>query len=548
MTSSRLQTVQVVDGHTLEVPDDSADVVFSYITLQHCDHDDALGLLREAFRVVRPGGRVALNFRTWTASDIVLVPAGKLVRAVVAGLPPPRPGAAAGHPVRLAGQPVEARTGRAGRLRDLPRRGLGDRVPIGASARNPAGHRERRADGRHPPRPLLARRHPLTLPVRGRRSGTVRTHNPATRPAGVGSVPGMATGLGSGSVRLGVVGATGQVGGVMRTLLAERNFPFTELRLFASARSAGPHPPGRRPRHRRRGRRDRRPVGARHRPVLGRGHLVAGARTPVRGGRRHRGRQLLGVADGPRGTAGRQRGEPARARSIPKGIVANPELHHDGRHAGAQAVARRSGARPADRVDVPGGQRGRARGGHRTRRAGPQGRRWGGRTDLPGRRGRVPRAPRSSPARSPSTSCRSPASSSTTGREETDEEQKLRNESRKILELPELRVSGTCVRVPVFTGHSLSINAEFERADHARSRPRAVGRRARGRALRDPDAAAGCRPGSELRGAHPPGPLGRGQPRPCAVLQQRQPPQGRRAQHHPDRRGPAHPAVVTHAR
>ena len=46
---------------------------------------------------------------------------------------------------------------------------------------------------------------------------------------------------------------------------------------------------------------------------------------------------------------------------------------------------------------------------------------------------------------------------------ETDEEQKLRNESRKILDLPELRVSGTCVRVPVFTGHSLSLNVEFAR-------------------------------------------------------------------------------------
>lgn len=46
---------------------------------------------------------------------------------------------------------------------------------------------------------------------------------------------------------------------------------------------------------------------------------------------------------------------------------------------------------------------------------------------------------------------------------ETDEEQKLRHESRKILDIPELLVSGTCVRVPVFTGHSLSINAEFER-------------------------------------------------------------------------------------
>lgn len=47
---------------------------------------------------------------------------------------------------------------------------------------------------------------------------------------------------------------------------------------------------------------------------------------------------------------------------------------------------------------------------------------------------------------------------------ETDEEQKLRNESRKILGIPHLRVSGTCVRVPVFTGHSLSMNLEFERS------------------------------------------------------------------------------------
>src|SRR5258707_4187537 len=45
----------------------------------------------------------------------------------------------------------------------------------------------------------------------------------------------------------------------------------------------------------------------------------------------------------------------------------------------------------------------------------------------------------------------------------TEEEVKLRDESRKILEIPELLVSGTCVRVPVYTGHSLSINAAFER-------------------------------------------------------------------------------------
>ena len=47
------------------------------------------------------------------------------------------------------------------------------------------------------------------------------------------------------------------------------------------------------------------------------------------------------------------------------------------------------------------------------------------------------------------------------GSGETDEDQKLRNESRKILGIPELAVSGTCVRVPVYTGHSLSMNVEF---------------------------------------------------------------------------------------
>lgn len=57
------------------------------------------------------------------------------------------------------------------------------------------------------------------------------------------------------------------------------------------------------------------------------------------------------------------------------------------------------------------------------------------------------------------------------GSAETDEEQKLRNESRKILEIPDLKVSGTCVRVPVFTGHSLQVNARFARPlDPARAR------------------------------------------------------------------------------
>ena len=59
------------------------------------------------------------------------------------------------------------------------------------------------------------------------------------------------------------------------------------------------------------------------------------------------------------------------------------------------------------------------------------------------------------------------------GDNDTDEEKKLRNESRKILELPDLLVAGTCVRVPVFTGHSLSIHAEF-RGDITPERAREI--------------------------------------------------------------------------
>lgn len=58
------------------------------------------------------------------------------------------------------------------------------------------------------------------------------------------------------------------------------------------------------------------------------------------------------------------------------------------------------------------------------------------------------------------------------GSGETDEEQKLRYESRRILNLPDLAVAGTCVRVPVFTGHSMAVHAEFARpisAETARS-------------------------------------------------------------------------------
>ncbi len=116
----------------------------------------------------------------------------------------------------------------------------------------------------------------------------------------------------------------------------------------------------------------------------------------------------------------------------------------------------------------------------------------------------------------------------------TDEELKLTNESRKILELPELKVAGTCVRVPVYTGHSLSLNLEF-------SRPISVARAtellaaAPGVVVMDvptPLEAAGK--GPVLRRSHPQGPDRRARPR--AVRVERQPPQGGGAQRRADRR------------
>ncbi len=77
----RLRTLEVPDGRTLSLRPNSADVAFSYLTFQHCDENDALELASEAVRVVRPGGKVALNFRAPSASDPIVVPIGALARA-----------------------------------------------------------------------------------------------------------------------------------------------------------------------------------------------------------------------------------------------------------------------------------------------------------------------------------------------------------------------------------------------------------------------------------------------------------------------------------
>jgi ubiquinone/menaquinone biosynthesis C-methylase UbiE len=78
----RLRTLEVSDGRTLDLPPNSTDLAFSYITLQHCSEDDALELAGEAVRVVRPGGRIALNFRAPAATDMFVLPLGAVARAM----------------------------------------------------------------------------------------------------------------------------------------------------------------------------------------------------------------------------------------------------------------------------------------------------------------------------------------------------------------------------------------------------------------------------------------------------------------------------------
>jgi ubiquinone/menaquinone biosynthesis C-methylase UbiE len=78
----RLRTLEVADGRTLDLRPNTADLTFSYITLQHCDEDDALELASEAVRVTRPGGHIALNFRAPGASDPIVVPLGAAVRGL----------------------------------------------------------------------------------------------------------------------------------------------------------------------------------------------------------------------------------------------------------------------------------------------------------------------------------------------------------------------------------------------------------------------------------------------------------------------------------
>jgi aspartate-semialdehyde dehydrogenase len=260
--------------------------------------------------------------------------------------------------------------------------------------------------------------------------------------------------------RVGVVGATGQVGAVMLRLLAERAFPIEELRLFASARSAG----------------------TRLR-FAGRDVVVEDASTAdpsgldlalfSAGGGTSRTLAprfaAVGATVVDNSSAWRMDPDvplvvsevnPQALREVRRGIVANPNcttmaampvlkpLHDD---AGlvrivASSYQAVSGSGLAGVEELDGQVR-------KTVEQATALVHDGSAVDFP--------APEKYVAPIAFNVLPLAGSLVDDGSFETDEEQKLRNESRKILGIPDLRVSGTCVRVPVFTGHSLSLNVEF---------------------------------------------------------------------------------------
>ncbi|MFF5502245.1 aspartate-semialdehyde dehydrogenase [Streptomyces roseolus] len=259
-------------------------------------------------------------------------------------------------------------------------------------------------------------------------------------------------------MKVGIVGATGQVGTVMRKILAERNFPVDELRLFASARSAG---------------------------TVVDGVTVEDASTAdytgldivlfSAGGATSKALAEKVASQGAvvidNSSAWRRDPEvplvvsevnPHAIKDRPKGIIANPNcttmaampvlkpLHQE---AGLTALIATtyqavSGSGVAGVAEL------------RTQACAVA-----ENADRLAFDGEAVEFPEPAVYKRPIAFNVVPLAGSIVddGSFETDEEQKLRNESRKILEIPELKVSGTCVRVPVFSGHSLQVNVRFER-------------------------------------------------------------------------------------
>ncbi len=264
-------------------------------------------------------------------------------------------------------------------------------------------------------------------------------------------------------IRLGVVGATGQVGAVVRRLLVERDFPIAEIRFFASERSAGTTLPFRGEDVVVEDAATADPTGL-DVAIFSAGATMSKVQAPRFA--------AAGVLVIDNSSAWRMDPEvplvvaevnPHAMEEAVKGIVANPNcttmaampvlkvldaeaglerlvvstyqaVSGAGLAGGEELLAQATAAVAQDAIGLV---------------------HDGGAVELP--------APVKFPRNIAFNVVPVAGSIVDDGEGETDEEKKLRNESRKILGLPDLLVSGTCVRVPVFTGHSLSINAEFAR-------------------------------------------------------------------------------------
>ena len=177
-------------------------------------------------------------------------------------------------------------------------------------------------------------------------------------------------------------------------------------------------------------------------------------------GRRHRRRQVERVPDGPDGAARRPGDQRRTRRARHRGHPGLPELHDDRHRHAAQAAARRR--RASRRVVATSYQAVSGAGVNGIEELREQTLAWA--------RGEAIDA---EALRAPDRLQPHPGTSTRSGRDGyTGEEMKLVNETRKILELPDLLVAPTTVRVPVFTCHSIAVNAETEREDHGAPRRR----------------------------------------------------------------------------
>ncbi|WP_171161573.1 aspartate-semialdehyde dehydrogenase [Streptomyces sp. I05A-00742] len=261
-------------------------------------------------------------------------------------------------------------------------------------------------------------------------------------------------------MRVGIVGATGQVGGVMRKILAERDFPVTELRLFASARSAGSTIPWQGT--------EITVEDAAAADYAGLDIVIfsAGGATSKALAEKVASQGAVVIDNS---SAWRRDPEvplvvsevnPHAIADRPKGIIANPNCTTMAAMPALKVLHREAGLRSLVATTyqaVSGsGLAGVAELDGQLRKVADRA------TELT-HDGEAVEFPEPGVYKRPIAFNVLPMAGAIVddGRFETDEEQKLRNESRKILEIPDLKVSGTCVRVPVFTGHSVQVNASF---------------------------------------------------------------------------------------